>query len=319
MPKSLALYLPVMHEGYRLFLEKNKDASLLFLFDRQFLSQWPAFEYVKKDIRALNSQLVKQMLEKIYSNIEIKVIRNQEDWQVFLDRVASEEREWVLSNDDLGRYLAKKFLKGQKISFDSFFLRWDRPAVEQATQSKTTLEKENKVALDQMISADHFEKEIMKKAFVQANYSNDWWRQVGVVFLKDGQVLMSAYNQHLPSQQEQYFSGDPRTLFSSGEAIELTSSIHAEALAIARAASQGIALAGADLFVTTFPCPICAKQVAAAGIKRLYYSHGYSLLDGEQVLTSAGIEIIKVEFSKKEEQELADQKNQSSNLKKRYS
>jgi dCMP deaminase len=319
MQKNLALYLPVIHEGYRLFLEKNKDAKSLFLFDRQFLSQWPDFEYLKKDIRALSSQLVKQILEKIYPNIEIKVVENREDWQVFLDKLQSKEQEWVLSNDDLGRYLAKKFLKKQKISFDSFFLRWDRPSVERAAQSKAVLEKENKLTADQVISGDEFEKEVMKKAFVQANYSNDWWRQVGVVFLKDGQVLMSAYNQHLPSQQEQYFSGDPRTLFSSGEAIELTSSIHAEALAIARAASQGIALAGADLFVTTFPCPVCAKQVVAAGIKRLYYSQGYSLLDGYKVLASAGIEIIKVQFSKEEEQELANQQARSSNFKKRYS
>lgn len=159
----------------------------------------------------------------------------------------------------------------------------------------------------------------MKQAFVQANYSNDWWRQVGVVFMRDGEVLITAYNQHLPSSQEQYFSGDPRSFFSSGEMIELSSSIHAEALAIARAASQGIALAGADLFVTTFPCPICAKQVAAAGIKRLYYNEGYAVLDGWQVLKSAGIEIIRVKFSQEEEQELMTEKLKSSNLKKRYS
>jgi dCMP deaminase len=319
MKKALALYLPVMHEGYHLFLEKNKSAELLFLFDRQFLSQWSDFEYLKKDIRALDSQLVKQIMENIYPDIEIKLVKTQKDWQVFLDEIKSEDREWVLSNDDFGRYLAEKFLKKEKIVFDSFFLRWDRPAVEQAAQLVVTSEAENKTIADKTISGDEFEKKLMQKAFVQANYSNDWWRQVGVVFVKNGRVLISAYNQHLPSQQEQYFNGDPRTLFSSGEAIELTSSIHAEALAIARAASQGIALAGADLFVTTFPCPICAKQVAASGIKRLYYTFGYSVLDGWQVLKSAGIEIIKVEFSKKEAQDLVDQQAQSSNLKKRYS
>lgn len=322
MEKVLALYIPVLHEGYRLFLEKNQDAKKLFMFDQKFLRAWPAFAYLKKDIRALDSQLMKEAVNRLFPQLEISVIKNQQDWQSYLDAAKDNRWQWVLSNDDLGRYLATAYLAGQEISFDSFFLRWDRPAVEQAHQQLNKQTKKPNIENfkpDQIISQDSFEKEIMKQAFVQANYSNDWWRQVGVVFIRDGQVLISTYNQHLPSSQEQYFSGDPRSFFSSGEAIELTSSIHAEALAIARAAKQGIALAGADLFVTTFPCPICAKQVAMAGIKRLYYSEGYAVLDGWQVLKSAGIEIIQVKLSQAEEAELVKKQTQSSNLKKRYS
>lgn len=322
MEKVLALYIPVLHEGYRLFLEKNQDAKKLFMFDQKFLRAWPAFEYLKKDIRALDSQLMKEAVNRLFPQLEISVIKNQQDWQSCLDSAKDNRWQWVLSNDDLGRYLATAYLAGQEISFDSFFLRWDRPAVEQAHQQLNKQTKKPNIENfkpDQIISQDSFEKETMKQAFVQANYSNDWWRQVGVVFIRDGQVLISTYNQHLPSSQEQYFSGDPRSFFSSGEAIELTSSIHAEALAIARAAKQGIALAGADLFVTTFPCPICAKQVAMAGIKRLYYSEGYAVLDGWQVLKSAGIEIIQVKLSQTEEAELVKKQTQSSNLKKRYS
>jgi len=319
MEKVLALYIPVFHEGYRLFLEKNKDAKQLFLFDQKFLRDWPSFDYLKKDIRALDSQLMKSALKQLFPNLAISVIKSQEDWQDFLTYIKSEKREWVLSNDDLGRYLATEYLSEQKISFDSFFLRWDRSVVEQAANDQPNSQASEDFKPDQVVSQDIFEKEVMKQAFAKASYSNDWWRQVGVVFVKNGQVLISAYNQHLPSSQEQYFNGDPRSLFSSGEAIELTSSIHAEALAIARAAKQGIALAGTDLFVTTFPCPICAKQVAAAGIKRLYYSEGYAVLDGWQVLEGAGIEIIQVKFEQKEEQKLLAEKMKSSNLKKRYS
>jgi len=335
MEKVIALYIPVLHEGYRLFLEKNQDASQLFLFDRRLLRQLTEFDYLKKDIRALDSQLMKKALGQLFPNLAISVVKNSEDWQAFQAVTQEKKREWLLSNDDLGRYLAKEFLTEQKISFDSYFLRWDRTAVEQAanrmgddqvtdeTDKQINNQKcrETKVDFmpDKVIGQASFEKEVMKQAYKQANYSNDWWRQVGVVIVKDGQVLLTAYNQHLPDQQEQYISGDPRSLFSSGEAIELTSSIHAEALAIARAASQGVALAGADLFVSTFPCPICAKQVAMAGIKRLYYNQGYAVLDGWQVLNSAGVEIIKVEFSDTETQALVEKQTQSSNLKKRYS
>lgn len=323
MEKVLALYIPVLHEGYHLLLSKYQDARQLFLFDRQWLRQLAEFDYLKKDIRALDARLMKKALEQLFPNLAITVIKNSEDWQDFLAFIKDKKREWVLSNDDLGRHLAKEYLKEQKNNFASYFLRWDRTAVEQAAKdlpSSQTGGQENEDFMpDKVISQASFEKEVMMQAFEQANYSNDWWRQVGVVLMRDGQVLLTAYNQHLPNQQEQYISGDPRSIFSSGEAIELTSSIHAEALAIARAASQGVALAGADLFVTTFPCPICAKQVAAAGIKRLYYSQGYAVLDGWQVLINAGVEIIQVELSDNEEQALSAKQAQSSNLKKRYS
>lgn len=320
MEKVLALYIPVLHEGYHLFLEQNKEAQQLFIFDQQLLRQWPNFDYLKKDIRALDSRLIKQALAPLFPNLAILTIKNQQDWQEFLLKNKNKQWEWVLSNDDFGQYLAKEYLRGQKISFVSYFLRWDRPRVEQAAEQQIASDdRAQQFKPDQIISADSFEKKVMKQAFIQANYSNDWWRQVGVVFIKNGQVLVSAYNQHLPSDQEQYFSGDPRSFFSSGEAIELTSSIHAEALAIARAASQGIALAGADLYVTTFPCPICAKQVAMTGIKRLYYSEGYAVLDGWQVLKTAGIELIQVQFNQNEERELLAEKLKSSHLKKRYS
>jgi len=322
MEKVLALYLPVLHEGYRLFLAKNSDAKKLLLFDQKLLRTWPAFAYLKKDIRALDSQLMKKAVSQLFPQLDIIVINQQQDWQNLLNLAKDKRWQWVLSNDDLGRYLAAEQLVGQPITFDSYFLRWDRLAVEQAQRQlskQTDQAPSEEFQPDQIISQDSLEKEIMKQAFVQANYSNNWWRQVGVVLLKDGQVLLSTYNQHLPNPQEQYFSGDPRSLFTSGEAIELTSSIHAEALAIARAAKQGISLAGADLFVTTFPCPICAKQVAASGIKRLYYSQGYAILDGWQVLKAADIELIQVKFNQAEKDQLASQKSQASNLKKRYS
>lgn len=318
MEKAIALYIPVLHEGYRLFLEKHHNSKNLFLFDQQFLRNWPDFDYIKKDIRALDSQLMKQAIKQIFPKLEITIIKEQKDWQEFLLWIKNNQRHWILSNDDFGRYLAQEILQEQKISISSYFLRWDRSAVELAHQEKTTMSAETPLA-DRIIDQAGLEKEMMKDAFFQANYSNDWWRQVGAIFAKKGKSLISTYNQHLPSAQEQHFNGDPRSLFSSGEAIELSSSIHAEALAVARAAAQGIALAGADLFVTTFPCPICAKLIAKTGIKRLYFSEGYAVLDGLAVLKSAKIEIIQVQFSKKEQEELLKTKQTASNLKKRYS
>ncbi|HLN18769.1 MAG TPA: deaminase, partial [Patescibacteria group bacterium] len=61
-----------------------------------------------------------------------------------------------------------------------------------------------------------------------------------------------------------------------------------------KAAKDGISLNNTNLYVTTFPCPTCAKLIAEAGIKKVYYESGYSLSDAEDILKNAGIEIILV-------------------------
>jgi dCMP deaminase len=88
--------------------------------------------------------------------------------------------------------------------------------------------------------------------------------------------------------------GDPRSNFDAGEHFELSKAIHAEAALIAQAARRGAPLDGASVYVTTFPCPVCAKSIAAAGITKVYYTKGYSLFDAEDVLGAAHIEIIQV-------------------------
>jgi dCMP deaminase len=55
-----------------------------------------------------------------------------------------------------------------------------------------------------------------------------------------------------------------------------------------------VPVAGADLYTTTFPCPACARLIAEAGFRRCYFAGQYSVLDGEQVLRSAGVRLIWV-------------------------
>ena len=41
--------------------------------------------------------------------------------------------------------------------------------------------------------------------------------------------------------------------------------------------------------------PACARLIAEAAFRRCYFSGPYSVLDGDQVLTSAGVELLWVE------------------------
>lgn len=57
---------------------------------------------------------------------------------------------------------------------------------------------------------------------------------------------------------------------------EFGRSVHAEMDAITTAARNGIAIEGATLVCTTFPCHNCVRHVIAAGLRRVLYIHPYA-------------------------------------------
>jgi len=57
--------------------------------------------------------------------------------------------------------------------------------------------------------------------------------------------------------------------------LEFGRVIHAEMSAISDAARLGVAVKGATLYSTTFPCHICAKHIVAAGIERVVFLEPY--------------------------------------------
>ena len=139
---------------------------------------------------------------------------------------------------------------------------------------------------------------MMKEASLQSEKSGDWWRQVGAVLVKDKKIVISADNQNLPSDHTPYQVGGVRDLFVAGERQDLANTIHAEQSIIAKAAKDGIFTKGLSLYVTTFPCPVCAKLIACSGIKNLYFSEGGSNFDAKKVLDSAEVKIIHVPIKK---------------------
>jgi dCMP deaminase len=60
--------------------------------------------------------------------------------------------------------------------------------------------------------------------------------------------------------------------------------VHAEANAIVFAAKEGITTNGADIYTTTVPCLNCARLIANAGIRQLFYAEGYRESSGLEFL-----------------------------------
>lgn len=285
MKKIILAYIPVLHEGYQAFFSKHSDVKTLYLLDKNFLSK--KFKQIYKDIRALDTQLIKKSLLAWERFDEIKILTEKN-----CQELAKENCLFIMPNEELMRELTKEYLGDleiDQISFDAIFLRWDKHNSTQPTPVTPNL----------TISQKEFDQKMMHLAFEQSDKSADFWRHIGAVIVKDSKIILTAHNHHVPDEQQPYIDGDPRSDYSQGVCLELSTAIHAEANLIAEAARKGISLDGAEIYVTTFPCPVCAKQIAYSGIKKVYFNEDYGVLDGERILKAKGVEIVWVKMDKK--------------------
>jgi dCMP deaminase len=97
-------------------------------------------------------------------------------------------------------------------------------------------------------------------------------RQVGAVIVRDKQILSTGYNGAPSGTEHCTKEGCLREKLGipPGERYELCKSVHGEQNAIIQAARHGIAIDGADIYVTDKPCKLCEKMIINAGIRNVY-------------------------------------------------
>ena len=107
---------------------------------------------------------------------------------------------------------------------------------------------------------------------------------VGCVIVSGGEhknrIIAAGYNGHLP--------GVPHVSCVRDGHEQAT--VHAEQNAICDAARRGVSLANSTAYITHYPCIICAKLLAATGIRYIKYHHDYRndpLVD--ELLSASGI------------------------------
>ena len=269
----LIAFVPVLHKGYVDLFKKYPDE--LGILGADIVADFTA---LTRDCRVVDPAAMKLVIESLGIFSSVRILSKSD-----LVELARSNSPIIMPDEDISHELAKQYFSDRTI-FESIFLRWD---------GMKTL-RENVITPNRKITSDEFVKSMMSTAIAEAIKSSDWWRQVGTAIVKDGAVIALSHNKHLPTDYHLDIEGDPRTNFDAGIRIDLTTAIHSEALAIAQSAKIGTSLNGAEAFVTTFPCPNCARLLAEAGIKKIYYHQGYSLLDAEEILKAYGIEIILV-------------------------
>lgn len=273
---ALILYLPVIHKAYIDFLNETKaEVDKVYLIDTEFVHTLYKYEPA---INALNIKDAQDIL-KLFGFNNIKTFDAQTINII-------QENKLIMIEDDVSRSLAEKYLGNAEIIWKKVFLRWDRSKVLS----------ENKINSEH--SSDPAKVGFMLDAYQEAEKSSDWWRQVGAVVTKDNKIVLKGYNRGMPDDHTPYQVGALRDYMEVGERPELASTIHSEQMVITEAAKLGISLKDLDMYVTHFPCAVCAKLIAASGIKNLYYGEGSSNADGETVLKSAKVTITNIPINK---------------------
>lgn len=122
-------------------------------------------------------------------------------------------------------------------------------------------------------------------------------REVGAIIIKDRHILSTGYNgppRSVPHCDELGGCLRQRMKIPSGQRHEICRAVHAEQNAIIQAAKLGINVEGAQMYITTQPCFICAKMIINAGIKRIIMDEGYPDRLAEEILQQAGVEVLNI-------------------------
>lgn len=274
--KTLIAYVASPHAGYLKFFRAYEGSSLYVLGD-EFIREFPS---LVRHLPGVAPHEARTMIEAlgIFSSVYV----------LTLQMLATVRKlHIVMPDEDVSHAVAEKHFAGTSVTYDgNWRLRWDWGAAKASRRPEG----------ERRISIDELDCDLMRFAFRGARRSPDWWRQIGALLVKDGLVLLAAFNQHVPGEQSAYCYGDPRSNFEPGQSIDVSGALHAEAGIVAEAARRGISMRGCSLYVTTFPCPPCAYLSSFTGIKRLYYVDGYSLVAGAETLQAKNVEIIRVQM-----------------------
>jgi deoxycytidylate deaminase len=335
MSEVAVAYIPVLHEGYRRFVEAHASGRPLYLIGPDLYRD---YRPLAKDIRCLDAQLVVASIGAWDVCSEVAVLDESG-----AELLAAAAPTLTLPAEDVSYQVVERWFSRCAVRYDTVFLRWDKvrsaqlfvpsaarqvrlgmPLAEPVAAAGSSGEPREKpleetIAQDDVLRVDPVAAttaqddvlrvdpvaattaqddvllaELAAVAQAQAAGSADWWRQVGAAIRFADGTICSAVNEHSPHRLSAYAVGDPRANFSQGVHLELSTATHAEARLIAEAARDGVSTKSAVMYVTDFPCPPCAKLIAAARIAKLYFRTGYAVLDGEDVLAAAGVEIVQV-------------------------
>lgn len=114
-------------------------------------------------------------------------------------------------------------------------------------------------------------------------------RKVGVTIVRENRQIGAGFNGVPSGWKHPTVCARAITGVPSGGGLDLCPCLHAEPNALEFARENNVDVTGADMYVTSQPCEICAEKIAAAGMGRVFYDVAYPGSNSIQLLGSYGI------------------------------
>lgn len=277
--------MPVVHKGYIRVFNKIKADYPKAHFYMGFLDNRIVRTLTKlePDIRKILYRDVKKIVGAFLPLTKLFILNKSN-----LNRVKKDFNKIIILKGEKSEDFAKKYLVGKKEgklarSYD-IRLVWQDKRVAELKGGKSDIPMKEREK----------HRKIMRQVFEEIDSSKCWWRQTGAALVKNNKIILTGFNEMMPTDDECYKIGCVRDNIAPGKSSEICSAIHAEASVIVQAASLGISLKGLVLYATHFPCPACAKLIALSGIKKVIYSRGHAVFDGARVMRNRGVKLIKI-------------------------
>jgi len=272
--RTLVLYVPVLHQGYLQLFNRFRNIDTLYLIGDEIEKD---VRFLEREIRAIPAKEMRTIIQAMGVFRVVRILTPD-----IPDYLLEKNVGLITVDEGISRRTIERFFPNAHVEYIPVFLRWD----EQHVQSETPIQSSRLVS--------NTDTDFMGAAKILGQRSSDWWRQVGAILVKDGQILFEQYNQHMPSEHAPYAFGDIRDFITAGTMSEFSSSVHAEQAIITSAAYTGTSLKGSSIYVSVFPCAVCAKLIALSGITKCYYGAGHATFDGEKILNAYGVELIYI-------------------------
>jgi dCMP deaminase len=195
MNEVVVAYVPVLHEGYRRFLDAHARGRRMFVIGPELYAD---YRPLAKDIRALDPELVRAAIDSWGICLEVSVL----DVAGAVE-LAAGGPSITLPAEDVSYQVVERFFARCPVRYDTVFLRWDKSKSVQLLVPGAA----RVVSLDEAIA------DIGGAASAAAGASVDWWRQVGAAIRFSNGEVASATNADHPHELSAYAVGDPRSNF----------------------------------------------------------------------------------------------------------
>jgi len=283
MSENLIAYIPTLNQRHIDWLKSHPGSDLYLISQEDAEALLPR---LKRNMAALPTEMIARFLEQEKAALGLRrVWIFAPEWQE-PDLRSVVWKRWVAADEDISHLVAEKHLlpAGCDVSFEMTWARYDMQAV---------LARQEPIP-DAEITSDELALVILKDLQTLSERSPDWWRRVAAAAVnRQGRKLAVAYNMHMPNEYETYAFGDPAINREAGQTGK-SCACHAEMGVIAECARQGYVLDGGKIYVTTFPCEVCAGIIARAGVKEVYFLEGYSSLNALDVFRTSKVKLIQV-------------------------